>query len=69
MFQCRSIDIHDEPKLVPIPFDINLTWNTGLRFCPFCAVPVQETIAKNSGAFTQLADAHKMLTEIHHKKQ
>jgi len=68
MFQCRSIDVTDESKLVPIPFDINLTCEIGLQFCPFCAAPIREAITKNLQAFAELADVHQMLQSIHPKK-
>jgi hypothetical protein len=66
MLQSRSIDAVDELKLVPIPFDINLTFNTGMRFCPFCGTAVKDIVPKNPEVFAELARAHERFQVAKH---
>ncbi len=64
LLQSRSVDADDENRLVPIPFDINLICNTGIRFCPFCGKPVQQMIEKEPEAFAQLATMHEKFQTV-----
>src|ERR1700749_5090543 len=64
MLQSRSIDASDESKLVPIPFEINLTCTTGMRFCLACGFNIQDLIATDPHAFLGLADSHERFLAV-----
>jgi hypothetical protein len=58
MLQSRGIAFNDEPKLRPVPMDldINVSCSVGLRFCPFCGRNLEELVKASPRPFEKLAD-------------
>jgi len=63
LFQSRGIAFEDVKKVGPNPsatdIKINVSFETGLQYCPWCGRRLQELIEISPEAFVELAEKHK----------
>lgn len=61
LFQSRGLALGDERKWKPVPIDvmINVSAETGFRFCPFCGRNLDELVQESPEFFKELAVVHK----------
>jgi hypothetical protein len=66
--QSRGVAFEDEHKLRAVPeapdFKINISSESGLRFCPFCGRKLQDLVAANPEAFNFLAEEHRKFRTV-----
>jgi hypothetical protein len=61
LLQSRGVSFDDQAKLKPADVDvmINLSAETGMRYCPFCGHDIQSLVDENRESFRELAKAHE----------
>jgi hypothetical protein len=58
VLQSRGVAYKDENKIVPIPFDINISTSRAIKFCPGCGHFLQELVDISRDIFEHLAEEH-----------
>jgi hypothetical protein len=68
LLQSRGIAVEDVDKLRPVPgspdLKINIAYDAGLQFCPWCGRRLQELVEIAPEAYDDLAKTHKPLLSI-----
>lgn len=61
ILQSRGIDFSDEDRveLDPPIVDINISFDVGLRYCPFCGRRLSELAGSSPKGFEELARVHE----------
>ncbi len=63
LFQSRGIAFEDVGKIGPSPnapdIKINVSYETGLGYCPWCGQQLQTLVEASPDAFEELAQKHK----------
>jgi hypothetical protein len=63
LFQSRRIAFHDAEKIRPDPtapdIKINVSFETGLQYCPWCGRRLQDLVETSPEAFDELSKKHK----------
>jgi hypothetical protein len=61
LMQSRGVSFEDQSKLKPADLDvkINLSAETGMRYCPFCGSLLEQLINENREHFQTLAKEHE----------
>jgi hypothetical protein len=59
LLQSRGIAHADQGRVAPgFPVTINISSETGLRFCPWCGTRLQDLVEASPACFEQLAEKH-----------
>lgn len=65
VFQSRGVAFEDESKIRSNPsspdIKINVSWESGLHYCPYCGRRLGTLVKASPQVFYQLAEKHKQL--------